>query len=83
MIILYFIIALAVVTFIGLLLSYKSGKLTDKDGDFIPDELEQRVERVKQELNDVKEAVKEVGNQLGDIPSAVKGKTRTGRKPKK
>ena len=59
------------------------GKIKDEDGDFIPDVVEERVQRVKEELKDVKEAVKEVGNQIGDIPSAVKGKTRTGRKPKK
>ena len=79
------LIILGIVAILGfaLLWSYKTGKLTDKDGDFIPDELEERVERVKEEVKDVVDAVKEVGNQIGDIPSAVKGKPRTGRKPKK
>lgn len=68
---------------IGYFWSLHTGKIKDEDGDFIPDELEKRVKRVKEEFKDVKDAVKEVGNQLGDIPSAVKGETRTGRKPKK
>ena len=78
----YIIVGILVIAGISLLYAYKVGKLTDKDGDFIPDELEQRVERVKEEVKDVVDAVKEVGNQIGDIPSAVKGKPRTGRKPK-
>ena len=46
-------------------------------------EIKQRAQTVVQEMKDVGAAVKEVGNQIGDIPSAVAGKTRTGRKPKK
>jgi hypothetical protein len=45
--------------------------------------LKKEHKRVVQEMKDVGAAVKEVGNQIGDIPSAVAGKTRTGRKPKK
>jgi len=45
-------------------------------------EIKERAKRVVQEMQDVKDAVKEVGNQLGDIPAAVAGKTRTGRKKK-
>jgi hypothetical protein len=33
-------------------------------------------------MQDVGEAIKEVGNQLGDLPSAVTGKERSGRKKK-
>ena len=76
---------------------YKQGKINDRDGDFIPDEVEDAVEdvkkvaktvkrrakRVKEELGDVADAVKEVGNQLKDVKSAAKGKPRRGRKPKK
>ena len=76
---------------------YKQGKINDRDGDFIPDEIEDAVEgvkevaktvkrrakRVKEELGDVADAVKEVGNQLKDVKSAAKGKPRRGRKPKK
>jgi len=72
---------------------YKTGKINDRDGDYIPDEVEdtvdegkkkvKRTRRVKEELKDVADAVKEVGNQIGDVGSAAKGKTRKGRKPKK
>tara|TARA_R110000803_G_scaffold22060_2_gene55093 strand:+ start:7736 stop:7987 length:252 start_codon:yes stop_codon:yes gene_type:complete len=79
----WIILGIVVILGFSLLYGYKTGKITDKDGDFIPDELEERVERVKEELVDVKNAIKEVGNQIGDIPKAIKGETRTGRKPKK
>ena len=76
---------------------YKKGKINDRDGDFIPDELEdaavkvkntakevkRRAKNVKKELKDVVEAAKEVGNQLGDVGAAAKGKKRQGRKKKK
>ena len=75
---------------------YKRGKINDRDGDLIPDEIEDAVEdvkdtakevkrrakRVKEEVKDVVEAAKEVSNQLGDVAAAAKGKTRRGRKPK-
>lgn len=77
---LYIVLGIVAILGFALLWSYKTGKLTDKDGDFIPDELEERVERVKEEVNDVVDAVKEVGNQIGDIPKAAKGKPRPGRK---
>jgi F0F1-type ATP synthase membrane subunit b/b' len=67
-----------------------TGKIKDADRDMIADsaeeaaaEIKERAKRVVQEMKDVGAAVKEVGNQIGDIPSAVTGKTRTGRKPKK
>jgi len=67
------------------------GKIKDKDKDFIPDSVEDefgnikegvkyRSKRVKEELGDIVDSIKEVGNQIGDLPDAVKGKTRTGRK---
>ena len=37
----------------------------------------------KEELKDVADAAKELGNQIGDVGAAAKGKTRRGRKPKK
>ena len=75
---------------------YKTGKINDRDGDYIPDEVEDAVEdvkdvakevkrrakNVKNELKDVVEAAKELGNQMGDVGSAVKGKKRQGRKKK-
>ena len=76
---------------------YKRGKINDRDGDYIPDEIEdaadkvkdaakevkRRAKNVKKELGDVVNAAKEVGNQLGDVGAAVKGKKRQGRKKKK
>tara|TARA_Y100000996_G_scaffold411502_1_gene395819 strand:+ start:1072 stop:1371 length:300 start_codon:yes stop_codon:yes gene_type:complete len=76
---------------------YRKGKINDRDGDYIPDEIEdaaadvkaaakevkRRAKNVKNELKDVVEAAKEVGNQLGDVGAAAKGKKRQGRKKKK
>ena len=76
---------------------YKRGKINDRDGDYIPDEVEdaadkvkkvakevkRRGKNVKKELKDVVNAAKEVGNQIGDVGAAVKGKKRQGRKKKK
>ena len=76
---------------------YKRGKINDRDGDFIPDEIEDTVEdvkdgvkevkrrakNVKKEIKDVVDAAKEVGNQIGDVGAAVKGKKRQGRRKKK
>ena len=75
---------------------YKQGKINDRDGDFIPDEIEDAVEevkeaaktvkrrakRVKEELGDVADAIKEVGKQSKDVVKAVKGSPRKGRKPR-
>ncbi len=66
-------------------------KIKDEDKDFIPDAIEDkaakvkeqtmhRLGRIKEELADVGAAIKEVGNQIGDLPDAAKGKTRKGRK---
>ena len=46
-------------------------------------EIKKRYKLTAQELKDVADAVKEVGNQLGDIDDALKGKARKGRKTKK
>jgi|TARA_B100001094_G_C18168392_1_gene793577 uncharacterized protein HemX len=69
---------------------YKKGKINDRDGDFIPDEVEdgvkevkRRAKNVKKEIKDVVEAAKELSNQVGDVGKAVKGKKRQGRKAKK
>tara|TARA_B110000261_G_scaffold157976_1_gene193725 strand:+ start:238 stop:558 length:321 start_codon:yes stop_codon:yes gene_type:complete len=68
---------------------YKQGKINDRDGDFIPDEIEDSVEEVKRraknvkkELKDVKNAAKNLVSQSKDVIDAVKGKKRKGRKPK-
>ena len=46
-------------------------------------EIKKRYKLTTQELSDVAQAIKEVGNQLGDIDDAIKGKARKGRKAKK
>ena len=45
-------------------------------------EIKKRGKLTAKELSDVAAAIKEVGNQLGDIDDAVKGKARKGRKKK-
>ena len=88
-------ITLIAISILSILLNFYlvymyTGKIKDDDKDMIADaaedaatEIKERAQRVVQEMKDVGAAVKEVGNQIGDIPSAVTGKTRTGRKPKK
>ncbi len=49
----------------------------------IVQEIKKRGKLTAQELTDVVDAIKEVGNQLDDIGGAVKGKPRKGRKVKK
>ena len=46
------------------------------------EEIKKRYKLTAQELADVADAIKEVGNQLGDIDNAVKGEERKGRKKK-
>jgi hypothetical protein len=46
-------------------------------------ETKARAKEVYKEGVDVVNAIKEVGNQIGDIPKAASGKKRSGRKPKK
>jgi len=91
------IIAVLAVTFIALVILQRAGVIGDRDGDLIPDAVEdtvkdvkeevtkvkRRVKRVKTEISDVKNAVKEVGTQTGELKDAVKGKTRRGRRPSK
>ena len=43
-------------------------------------EIKKRYKLTSKELQDVAKAIKEVGNQLGDIDDALKGKKRKGRK---
>ena len=43
-------------------------------------EIKRRYKLTTQELKDVADAIKEVGNQIGDIDDALTGKTRKGRK---
>tara|TARA_B100000768_G_scaffold93851_1_gene87785 strand:- start:1821 stop:2132 length:312 start_codon:yes stop_codon:yes gene_type:complete len=46
-------------------------------------EIKKRYKLTAEELADVAKAMKEVGNQLGDIDEAVRGKARKGRKVQK
>ena len=88
------IIAILEAIAIVYLVMLHSGKIKDADGDFIADSVEAKVEevqanavnklnRLKAELKDVATSIKEVGNQLGDVGAAAKGKKRQGRKKKK
>lgn len=58
----------------------KKGKFRDEDGNLIPDALEERVARVKEEVTDVAKAAKKVVKQTGDVAGAAAGKPRRGRK---
>jgi len=60
----------------------KFGKDTSDKINEILDEAEVRIAAVVQESKDVAKAVKEVGNQIGDLPKAAAGKKRAGRKKK-
>tara|TARA_R100000734_G_C3284837_1_gene77737 strand:- start:558 stop:842 length:285 start_codon:yes stop_codon:yes gene_type:complete len=84
------IIAILEAVAIVYLVMLHSGKIKDADGDFIADSVEAKVEevqanavnklnRLKAELKDVATSIKEVGNQLEDLPKSLKGK-RAGRK---
>jgi hypothetical protein len=53
---------------------YKKGKINDRDGDYIPDEIEDTIEDVKKHAKEVKRRVKNVKNELGDVVDAAKGK---------
>jgi hypothetical protein len=46
-------------------------------------EIKKRYKLTAKELKDVAKAIIEVGDQIGDIPDAIKGKARSGRKTKK
>tara|TARA_B100000795_G_scaffold210785_1_gene164365 strand:+ start:67 stop:330 length:264 start_codon:yes stop_codon:yes gene_type:complete len=54
---------------------YKKGKINDRDGDFIPDEVEDTVKEVKRRAKNVK-------RELKDVKDAIKGTKTKGRKPK-
>ena len=46
-------------------------------------EINRRYKLTSEEWKDIAKALKEVGNQIGDLDDAVKGKARKGRKAKK
>jgi len=60
---------------------YKQGKINDRDGDLIPDEIEDAVEdvkkvakTVKRRAKQVKAELKDVAGELQDVVQAIKGK---------
>tara|TARA_B110000902_G_C14197823_1_gene546611 strand:- start:301 stop:600 length:300 start_codon:yes stop_codon:yes gene_type:complete len=87
------VIAIAVTAIIIL---QKKGIIGDRDGDLIPDavedgakkvkdtakEVKRRAKRVKEEVGDVVEELKDAIDQAKDVTDAAKGKPRRGRKPK-
>ncbi len=67
----------------------KKGKIADRDGDLIPDVIEDTIEEVKETTAEVKRRakavkaeVKDVVKEAKDVVNAAKGKKRRGRKPK-
>ena len=61
---------------------YKKGKINDRDGDYIPDEIEDTIENVKAVAKETKRRAKLVKEEMKDVVDAVKGKKRKGRKPR-
>ena len=61
----------------------KSGKIADKDGDLIPDVVEEKVEEVKEVVKEVKTRAKKVATEVKDVVKVAKTSTgaRRGRKP--
>jgi nitrogen fixation-related uncharacterized protein len=87
MLLIYIIIAAIVIAVAATYFMVKSGKIEDKDGNGIPDVVDEKIEdvkhkaqRIKEEVGDVIEASKEVVAQIKDIKGAAKGETRKGRK---
>ena len=78
-IILILLVAGAMVYYFGF---YKKGKINDRDGDYIPDEIEDTIEDVKKHAIEIKRRAKNVKTELKDVVDAAKGKKRRGRKPK-
>ena len=89
-IIILVLLVLASFIFIAMWLE-KKGALKDNNNNYIPDAVEdkaknikketkKRLKRVSEETKDVLDSIKEVGNQIGDVPKAIKGEDRKGRK---
>lgn len=55
---------------------YRQGKINDRDGDYIPDEVEDTIEEVKEKVEDIKEdvekTVKEVKRRAKRVKEEVK-----------
>jgi methyl-accepting chemotaxis protein len=67
------ILALVVISVVGgLIYAQKTNKIADKDGDLIPDAIEEKVEEVKEAVKEVKTRAKKVATEVGDVAKAVK-----------
>ena len=51
---------------------YKTGKINDRDGDYIPDEIEDAADKVKGAAKEVKRRAKNVKKELKDVVNAAK-----------
>ena len=51
---------------------YKQGKINDRDGDFIPDEIEDTIDEVKATAKEVKKRAKNVAKEVKEVADAVK-----------
>ena len=80
-----FILFILVVLLVGaftVVYYIKKGKIADRDGDLIPDVVEDTIEDVKSTAKEIKRRAKRVVEESKDVADAVKGKKRRGRKPK-
>jgi hypothetical protein len=90
------IIGVIAIAAVAIIILQKKGIIGDRDGDLIPDavedgakkvkdtakEVKRRAKRVKEEVGDVVEELKDAIDQAKDVTDAAKGKPRRGRKPK-
>jgi|TARA_R110000823_G_scaffold247050_1_gene370875 hypothetical protein len=60
----------------------KKGKISDRDGDLIPDVVEDTIEDVKATTKEIKRRAKRVVEESKDVVDAIKGSKKRGRKPK-
>ena len=90
------IIGVIAIAAVAIIILQKKGIIGDRDGDLIPDavedgakkvkdtakEVKRRAKRVKEEVGDVVEELKDAIDQAKDVTDAAKGKPRRGRKPR-
>ena len=90
------IIGVIAIAAVAIIILQKKGIIGDRDGDLIPDavedgakkvkdtakEVKRRAKRVKEEIGDVAAELKEAAAQVKDVKDAAQGKPRRGRKPK-
>ena len=59
--------------------SMYTGEIKDKDKDFIPDVIEDRLDRVAEEINDIAQDISDAIDGVDDVVEAAKGSKRRGR----